>query len=93
MPTALAGLCALLSLPNILSLPNMSSSRSPTYLRAAAMLAACFSRVNMLAFISLQTLPMTHVCLCAYVHEGVCARGRVRGRVYAHVCVRVRAQM
>ena len=87
MPTALAGLCALLSLP------NMSSSRSPTYLRAAAMLAACFSRVNMLAFISLQTLPMAHECLCAYVHEGVCARGRVRGRAHAHVCVRVRAQM
>ena len=90
MPT---GLCALLSLPNILSLPNMSSSRSPTYLRAAAMLAACFSRVNMLAFISLQTLPMAHVCLCEYVHEGVCARGRVRGRAYARVCVRVRAKM
>ena len=93
MPTALAGLCALLSLPNILPLPNMSSSRSPTYLRAAAMLSACFSRVNTLAFISLQTLPMSHVCLCAYVHEGVRARGRVRGRAYAHVCVRVRAQM
>ena len=90
MPT---GLCALLSLPNILSLPNMSSSRSPTYLRAAAMLAARFSRVNTLAFISMQTLPMAHVYLCAYVHEGVCARGRVRGRAYAHVCVRVRAKM
>ena len=89
MPTALAGLCALLSLPNILPLPNMSSSRSPTY----AMLAACFSRVKMLAFISLQTLPTALVCLCAYVHEGVRARGRVRGRAYAHVCVRVRAQM
>ena len=93
MPTALAGLCALLSLPNILSLPNMSSSRSPTYLRAAAMLAARFSRVNMLAFISMQTLPMAHVYLCAYVHEGVSARGRVRGRAYAHVYARVRAQM
>ena len=62
MPTALAGLCAPRSLPNILSLPNMSSSRSPTYLRATAMLAACLSRVNMLAFILLQTLPMAHVC-------------------------------
>ena len=57
------------------------------------MLAARFSRVNMLASISMQTLPMAHVYLCAYVHEGVYARGRVRGRAYAHVCVRVRAQM
>ena len=93
MPTVLAGLCAPLSLPNILSLPNMSSSRSPTYLRAAAMLAACFSRVNMLAFISLQILPTSIVCLCACVREGMRVRGRVHGRAYAHVCVRVRAQM
>jgi hypothetical protein len=52
---------------------------------------ACFSRVNMLAFISLRILPAALVRLCAYVHEGVRGRGRVRGRAYAHVCARVRA--
>ena len=54
---------------------------------------ACFSRLIMLAFISLQILPTALVRLCASVREGVRVRGRVRGRVYAHVCVRVCAQI
>ena len=84
MPTAIAGLCAPLSLQNILSLPNMSSSRSPTYLRAAAMLAACLSRVNMLAFISLQTLPMEHVC-----YARMCMRARACVGACVVVCMRM----
>ena len=47
----------------------------------------------MLAFIPLQILPAALVRLCAWVREGVRVRGSVRGRAYAHVCVRVRAQM
>jgi hypothetical protein len=49
--------------------------------------------VIMLAFIPLQILPAALVRLCAWVREGVRVRGSVRGRAYAHVCVRVRAQM
>ena len=46
----------------------------------------------MLAFIPLQILPAALVRLCARVREGVRVRGGV-GRVYAHVCVRVRSQI
>jgi len=53
---------------------------------------ACFFRVIMRAFISLQILPAALVRICACVCEGVRVRGRV-GRVYAHVCVRVRSQI
>ena len=54
---------------------------------------ACFFRVIMRALISLHILPAALVRLCAWVREGVRVRGSVRGRAYAHVCVRVRAQM
>ena len=50
---------------------------------------ACFSRVIMLAFIPLQILPAALVRLCACVREVVSVRGRVRGRAYTHVCVRI----
>ena len=53
---------------------------------------ACFFRVIMRALISLQILPAALVRLCACVREGVRVLGRV-GRVYAHVCLRVRSQI
>ena len=56
------------------------------------MLTACFSRVNMLAFISLQTLPW-HTYVYASMCMRACARVGACVAVCMRMCVRVRAQM